>query len=447
MTADHRTAALPAPASRDAAPLTPNQARLWFGERLHPGHPGHVVQRALALHGPPDVPALRRTLHLLTERHDILRTVYRGTAAGPRQRALPTVPDVLHTAGDHPGGPDEWIRQIRHRPFDLETGPVLRWDLLRTGASEHVLLLTVHHIAFDGVSMRLLFDELATAYAAFHHGTPPQLPPAPSFLDFARRTAGTRQADGALAYWTAALAGAGAAPALPHDFAPAGRGSGRAHARTFRVPDPARARLAALARQERCSPFMATLALFAALLCSCAAARDVVVAIPVAERAAPEHRRLVGFLVNLAPARVACAPHDTLPDLLARTREAVLGAAEHPLPYQQAVAAARTSGPGTGLVRAAFDLHPAPRTPRLPGLDVTERPVHPVATRFEVELHVQQRGDAWDGTFLVSADLFEADAADALADLFVALADRWTADPGLPLTAVEDGAHPEEDDA
>ena len=61
------------------------------------------------------------------------------------------------------------------RPFDLASGRLLRAQLLRLGAEEHVLLVTMHHVASDGWSMQLLLHEVATLYEAHQRGEPSPL--------------------------------------------------------------------------------------------------------------------------------------------------------------------------------------------------------------------------------------------------------------------------------
>ena len=57
-------------------------------------------------------------------------------------------------------------REEARRPFDLETGPVIRATLVEMADAEHALLITIHHIAADGWSMGVLVNELTAAYAA-----------------------------------------------------------------------------------------------------------------------------------------------------------------------------------------------------------------------------------------------------------------------------------------
>jgi hypothetical protein len=102
---------------------------------------------------------------------------------------LPAAEPPSNGPGADSAGPD-WAEDVlveeARRPFDLARGPVLRARLLRTGPDEHVLSLVVHHIAADGWSLRILWGELATLYAAHAEGRPPLLPPLPiQYADWA----------------------------------------------------------------------------------------------------------------------------------------------------------------------------------------------------------------------------------------------------------------------
>ncbi|HEY1917839.1 MAG TPA: AMP-binding protein [Streptosporangiaceae bacterium] len=77
------------------------------------------------------------------------------------------------------GGPDEAWRRLMslsdrelERPFDLAGGPLLRARLVRLAAEDHVLLITVHHVVFDGYSAGILVQDLAALYAAQVTGEP-----------------------------------------------------------------------------------------------------------------------------------------------------------------------------------------------------------------------------------------------------------------------------------
>ncbi|MFE7131597.1 condensation domain-containing protein [Streptomyces sp. NPDC057638] len=428
------------------APPSSGQRRLWFSRKLAPDSPAYVIQRALRVHGELDLGALRRSVDAVVRRHDALRTTYRETGAGLEQVVGDAVPEVFTVVpatavGGTDADIDTWIGTSRARPFDLVGGPVLRFEALPLGDRDHLLLLTVHHIAFDGWSMRVFWRELALAYQAYREGTEPVLDPAPSHLEFTRRqSAAPGATPAALAHWESALANVAPTLDLPHDIPPGERSTGRAHAAGLTLPPETVTRLSALMRHHRSTAFVTLLAAYAALLCVCADTDEAVVATPASGRSGTDSDAdLIGFLVDVVPLRLRCSGTDTLHDLLARTRETCLSAAENPVPYERVVALSRVPRRPhrIPLASAGFDLHPPAPLPALAGAEVTEWRVPPVTTRFEVELHLEHRRGESHGTLLVSADLFEADAADALAEMFVDLVTAWSAAPDTPLKSLD----------
>src|SRR5262249_30794865 len=108
------------------------------------------------------------------------------------------------------------------RPFHLAQGPLLRTILLRLGATEHVLLVTLHHIVSDGWSMGILVREVAALYRAGCRGAAAPLPALPiQYADFAHWQRTWLQGDvleTQLGYWRAQVAGAPAVLELPTDY-------------------------------------------------------------------------------------------------------------------------------------------------------------------------------------------------------------------------------------
>ncbi|MBQ1075635.1 hypothetical protein KBX06_21075 [Micromonospora sp. C31] len=427
--------------------LSTAQERLWLSEQLAPAAGGYVVQRALRLTGPVDVPALRAAVRLLLERHEVLRTVYREEDWSVRQVPLAQVPDVLRLHPEVPGGRSaaevrELIEADRAVPFDLAEAPPLRLSHVPLGPDDAVLLLSVHHIAFDGWSMTVFFDELATGYDAYRAGRVPELPPAPSYLAYAEadRSPGRRSVAGRhLDHWRRTLAGVPAVTGPPTDAPPSARGSDQAYAAATVLDAAVVDRVVRCCREHRCTPFMALLACYAAALCRRAGSTEVTVATAVSGRFDRKHHRLVGLLVNVVPIRVVCPPEADLPTLLAGVRESCLSAWEHAdLPYEQIVAAsgvARQARRPT-LAQVLFDLRPRPRVPALAGLLVREWAIPPIATRFELELHLEVSPGTAAGHLVAARDLFHPETVDAVRDAFVALVDAWTLDPHRPLGQV-----------
>lgn len=144
-------------AAGETVPLSFAQERLWFMDQLEPGGVAYVIPGALRLEGDLDEVALERSLVEIVRRHESLRTVFRAESGRPLGRVMESAPQLERI--DLSAVADGWSAALRLareevlRPFDLSRGPLARFALLRLGAQDHVLLLSLHHIATDGWSL------------------------------------------------------------------------------------------------------------------------------------------------------------------------------------------------------------------------------------------------------------------------------------------------------
>ncbi|MYS44638.1 non-ribosomal peptide synthetase, partial [Streptomyces sp. SID5998] len=193
------------------------QQRLWFLDRLRPGTPDYLLPLALRIRGDLETGALLGALTAVVERHEVLRTGYRQDTGRLLQRIAPEA-EVPFRRCDFTGLPaadrearlDRLIEEELRLPVDLSRQPPLRAVLARVGPADHLLIVVVHHIAFDGMSWHLLGAELAAGYRERTGGAPAALEPlALQYADFADRQAeqltGRRLAAG-LDHWRTALA-------------------------------------------------------------------------------------------------------------------------------------------------------------------------------------------------------------------------------------------------
>ena len=168
------------PVSREGMlPLSFAQQRLWFMDQLEPGSTRYNVSAAIRLSGQLDLEALERTLAEIVRRHESLRTSFVAVDGEPVHVISPAGEVSLSLIDLSTESPREarahkLAADEAQRPFDLSRGPLLRTQLLRLGESEHVLLLTMHHIVTDGWSLGVLVKEVATLYAhtfraSLHH--------------------------------------------------------------------------------------------------------------------------------------------------------------------------------------------------------------------------------------------------------------------------------------
>jgi hypothetical protein len=175
------------PAPRDGQlPPSLGQRGLWILDRVRPGDVEYLMAIPLRIRGGVDVPALRRALDDVVARHEVLRTRYAEADGEPVQVVDPpgatafTEVDLRHLdPAEARRRLDGLVAEAGARPFDLAAEHPIRALLAHLADDEHVLLLTLHHIASDGWSESILTAELDARYTAHLHGRPAALPPLP----------------------------------------------------------------------------------------------------------------------------------------------------------------------------------------------------------------------------------------------------------------------------
>ncbi|MEU6127467.1 amino acid adenylation domain-containing protein, partial [Streptomyces sp. NPDC047123] len=457
----------------DRLPLSFSQLRFWFQNELDTAGDAHAITTALRLTGPLDVVALRAALRDVVVRHESLRTVFPVTDGEPRQRVLDAagLRVELEVRPHAPRSPAQAVSEVAGVPFDLEREVPLRAVLFgpeprAEGASDgdpderpatpsaveaHVLVLSVHHIVFDGWSAAPFVRDLSTAYTARLGGKAPQWAGLPvQYADFTlwqRDLLGTPgDADslfaGQLAQWRQTLAGLPDELTLPTDRARPATASHRAGAVTVRLDARTRRRLADLARREGASLFMVLHAGLAGLLTRWGAGTDLAVGSPVAGRTDSALDDLVGCFLNTVVVRTDTSGDPTFAELIRRVRETVLTVMEHQdVPFERVVDAVdpQRSAARHPLFQVMLSLqNNAEAAADFPGLDATslDDGSYP-STAFDLLFDLGEADGRIEGRLVYAEDLFDRATAERLARHFERFLGRVAQDPARPVARVD----------
>jgi amino acid adenylation domain-containing protein/FkbM family methyltransferase len=432
-------------------PLSFAQQRLWFLDQLEPGSISYNSPLAVRLSGTLDTDALARTLDELTRRHEALRTHFAELDGQPVQVVEPVAACRLELV-ELSDVPSEEVEAAARRlaaeeaarPFDLGRGPLLRASLLQLAETEHVLLVTMHHIISDGWSLGVLVKEVAALYEAFAEGRPSPLVELDiQYADFAvwqREWLQGEVLEGQLSYWREQLQGAPAVLELPTDRPrPPVQTFRGAHER-FELEAGLTDALRALSRREGVTLFMTLLAAWQALLARYSGQADVVVGADVANRNRAETEGLIGFFVNMMVLRTDLSGDPTFAELLKRVREVCLGAYAHQdLPFERLVEELQPerSLSHTPLFQVSFVLQNQPMGKlRLPGLTMSMVETDDVTAKFDLVLALTETDDGIAGGFVYNSDLFDASTIRRMAGHFKRLLESIAADPGQKLSAL-----------
>jgi amino acid adenylation domain-containing protein len=454
-------------ASRSAEyPLSPGQQALWFLYQLAPESAAYNISAAVRLITELDVGKLKAAFERLLHRHPVLRNVFRTIEGVPAQQATTQADVWLH---EHEAA--QWSEQRcqdemtteAHRPFDLRQGPVLRISLYHRSATEHVLLLVVHHIVSDFWSLAVMLQELGLFYTAEKSGLDSATErllaePALQYRDHVAwlqmQLAGE---DGARSqrYWQQQLSGELPVLELPVDRPRPPIPSYRGAAQSFRVDRELTERLKDLSRSNGATLYVTLLAAFEVLLSKYSGQQEVLVGTPASARSRAEMRGAVGYFVNPLVMRGRIRYEENFCQLLRATKEQVLGALAHQeYPFVQLVELLHPAhDPSRApIFQASFVMQKSPlpdmdglasialgeagESVRIGDLDFESMPLEQRISQFDLTMVMAEVAGGLSASMQYSTDLFEAATIGRMHTHFRNLLKAIADDPDRPLATI-----------
>lgn len=420
------------------------QKRLWFLSQLEPQGHTYNMHTALHLHGSLNSTALQQSFATIVQRHEVLRTSFQLTEGELFQVIVPALDIPLATI-DLSGLAKplreakvrNWLISEACQPFDLMQGPLIRTTLLRLASDEHLLLLTLHHIVFDGWSSTILIRELASLYRSLTTHQPVQLPDLPiQYADFAiwqRQWMQGALRENQLAYWRSQLDKLPPPLSLPLDHPRPALLTSHGASEDLLIDVSITTALKALVQQHESTLFITLLAAFAVLLFHYSEQTDLIIGSPIANRTRTEIQDLIGFFVNTLPLRINLADNPTFLELAQAVRQICLEAYDHQdIPFEMLVEALQPvrNLNHTPLFQTFFVFQNVPITTlALPDLTVKwlQAPIQ-VAT-FDISLILMEVEEGLATSMVYKPDLFEATTIKRMLGHFQSLLEAIAADP------------------
>lgn len=430
------------PAPGQLHPVSHSQRRMWFIHQLDPDGAAYNLAAAVDIEGALDVDALDWSVNRLVERHETLRSVFVNVDGVPLQRIHPHR-DVHLEIVDHSGldpdarrsSIDAAERQAARRPFDLSTGPVIRFTLHRSSPEQHTLLGTMHHIVSDQWAFGVIAAELSELYRSRLTGSAPRLPPAGGrHAEFVRwQHSSRREADveRQLGYWREQLAGLEPVE-LPSDRPRPPVRSSQGETITMAIPPDIHDGVDQLCRELGVTPFIVMLAAFDVLISRYTNADDIAVGTPIANRNRTESERLISSFVNTLVMRTSLADDITFQDVIERVRSTALDAYEHQdVPFDRLVDELKPPRDmsRTPLFQLFFNVQNAPVVlPEFADARVSFRAIPRGATQFDLSFTIDT---AVAGTAAIeySTDLFDRSRMRRMLEHFWTLLRAGIGDP------------------
>ncbi len=304
-------------------PLSLPQQEVWLGQTLERGCPRYNIGGYLEIDAPLDAQMFTAAAARVIARHEALRIRLVADGAMARQvfmAADQAGPEPAELLVERPSRAAAlaWMREEMARPFDLYEAPLHRLALVRTPDRHSFCLLKFHHLIADGWAISLIAQDLAVAYNTLA-GTLRPWVGGGSYRHVIAADAAFRASDRfarARDHWLAQFPDIPEAPLSRRctgDATPR-----RPTSRTLAIDLPWAdvRRLEALAAAGGGSLFHVFLALLYVYFARVSGVRELVVGLPLRNRATAEQRRVVGLFAGIMPVRLRLDLDRSWPDLV-----------------------------------------------------------------------------------------------------------------------------------
>jgi amino acid adenylation domain-containing protein/non-ribosomal peptide synthase protein (TIGR01720 family) len=428
-------------------PLSFSQERLWFIDQLE-GSVQYHIPAVLHLKGKLNQKALNQSFQQIVSRHEVLRTVIRQAQGQPYQQINPVAETIVQTIDAKALTPQErqtLIKSLINKPFDLSQDLMLRADLLELGEEDHLLVVTMHHIASDGWSGPLIVKELTSFYQAYNQDQIPQSEPlAIQYADYAiwqRQNIQGQLLEKKLEYWKQKLQQAEPIE-LPLDYPRPAVQSIQGAVKTFTLDASLGKAIKQLSQNSNTSMFMTLLSAFKVLLHRYSNQHDITVGTPIAGRQQMETEPLIGFFVNTLALRSELKADQSFQELLDQVRTTTLEAYEHQeIPFEKVVETVvkQRDLSRSPLFQVMFVYQNTPEMPKLElgELDLSMDTSVAASSKFEISLTMHESNEGLEGSLEYCTDLYSESTIERMQSHFVALLKSITTDPKTQIGELE----------
>ncbi|GIQ69440.1 amino acid adenylation domain-containing protein [Xylanibacillus composti] len=420
--------AIPALPPQPHYPLSSAQKRLYFIEQMEGASTAYNMPAAFRIEGELYPDRLARAWRELIRRHEALRTSYVLADGEPRMvvHAAEAVESEVKIAPmmDERAAREEMQHFVR--PFDLSRAPLCRMQVLPLAQQSSLVLIDVHHLAADAVTIELLFRDFEALYLGR------ELPPlSVQYKEFAAwQQAPDGRALRQRAYWLDRLAGDWPLMRFPTDYP---KGERRELAGEGRVSLPLGTSLSrqveARAVKHKATPYMYMLAAYFVLLSKYTSQHDLIVGIPVVGRSLPVWEQTAGMFVNTLALRQQPAGDKSFEQFLAETKEALSGAFRHQdAPLESVVEELQAAGGRQGVAMAEllptlFSYREERESYQFAGHSASWVPLRTGKAKFDFAIEAVRQADGYEMELVYASDLFRIETMEAFLRHYIHILD------------------------
>lgn len=448
---------LPRVAADVMVPLSSAQRRFWFIYQMDPASSAYNESFTVRLKGRLELAMLEKSLQQIVQRHEVLRTICFEGEDELYQKLLPSTLFSI-VVNDSKGMPAEaqesqLLEKVNAEvstPFDLTKDINLRLLVVKLSDDEHVFIMTTNHFAMDGLSVRLLVNEISTTYNA--HKTDGSNPAGDGagdnsmvqYRDFSlweKYWLASNEVNNQLDYWKAYLQDAKTVLDLPTDHPRPRVMSFKGRTHRFLLPKTLSQELKILSGMLGSTLFMTLLSAFQCLLYRYTNQEDILTGMSPTVRSRPELDNMFGDFSNNLVMRTKFSSDSTFREIVGHVSESTVACFSHQdLPFESVLEKIphHRSLNHTSMFQVMFMLHNETLCDNflLSDIEVSEYQFERGTAHFDLDLMLSDSADGISGALAYNTDIFEARTIERLVNLFEVLLMRIVEQPDAKLATL-----------
>ncbi|MGY5484988.1 amino acid adenylation domain-containing protein [Paenibacillus sp. ALE2] len=425
-------------AEREFYPQSSAQRRMFLLNQLQRNTTSYNIPVVLSLQGKVDKQRLENVIGVLVDRHELLRTTFEVHNNETVQKINNDIKFTLKSTTAHAGEIEQRIEQFV-QPFDLSLAPLFRAELIQLAEDQYILMIDMHHIISDGVTVTIMVREFMELYRGN------QLSPLNvQYKDYAvwqQEQMGTDSINKQEQYWLQVFEGEIPVLKLATDYP-------RPEVQTFegsRLSFTADARMARkvkeIAERTDSTLYMVLLAAYNIMLSKYSGQNDIVVGSPIAGRVHADVLNMTGLFVNTLAMRNAPEGTKTFLSFLQEVRKGALAAYENQAyPFEELVEKlqVRRDINRNPLFDTMFVLQNMEMEKlQLDELDIQAYPFESKIAKFDLTLEAVELEEGIEFQLEYNTNLFKAQTITRMSDHFIHILEAITLKPEQSLREIE----------
>lgn len=426
-------------------PVSFAQERMWFFEKMVPNSPTYNIPFILRIEGSIHPETLRKTLFQITERHEVLRTTINEVKGKPMQRVSLNNTNFSFTEKEKEQieeevGFEKYLKQFALEPFNLEEGPLIRFELINMEENSYYLLMNVHHIIFDAWSIDLLKQEIKSVYTMVENGSEAELEPLElQYADYANwekeMLEGKNQRN-KMTFWKRYLKDAPPTLDLPTDYRRPRQQTYKGDNIKFKIPNDLVVKSRSYTQSSASTLYSLFLAVFNVLLYKYTGQKDIIVGSPISNRSEKFTQKLIGFFVNTLPIRSKIMPYSTFDKYLKRLIKNFFQVHENSeIPFEKIVQELKPERNSNthAFFQVMFTLNDYQQSPNSRGMKIEAERINTQTSKFDLVLYVNCSEEEGYGEIEYNPDLFNPVTINRMIKHYLVLLEEILKAPNKPI--------------